>query len=140
MYKRQVRICVELEFALELSAVNNNVFDNIIENTVDFVFSKFETDTVITKAVTLEAEKMLSTLSEAAKSYKVICIGHAHIDMNWQWRFDETVSITLATFKTMLNLMDEYPDFTFGQSQASVYKIVEKYNPCLLYTSPSCKF
>jgi len=44
--------------------------------------------------------------------------------MNWMWGFDETVSITLSTFKTMLQLMKEYPDFTFSQSQASVYKIV----------------
>ena len=41
------------------------------------------------------------------------------------WRYDETVAITLDTFRTMLNLMDEYLDFTFSQSQASMYKIVE---------------
>ena len=32
----------------------------------------------------------------------------------------------------MLNLMDEYPDFTFSQSQASMYKIVEEHDPAML--------
>jgi alpha-mannosidase len=32
----------------------------------------------------------------------------------------------------MLKLMDEYPDFCFTQSQASVYEIVARYNPPML--------
>ena len=28
--------------------------------------------------------------------------------------------------------MEEYPDFKFSQSQASVYKIVEEYDPAML--------
>jgi len=49
--------------------------------------------------------------------------------MNWMWSWHETVAATLATFRTMLNIMDEYPDFCFSQSQASVYKIVEDFEP-----------
>ncbi len=52
--------------------------------------------------------------------------------MNWMWRFDETVAITLDTFRTMLTLMTEYPAFTFSQSQASVYRIVEEHDPEML--------
>jgi alpha-mannosidase len=52
--------------------------------------------------------------------------------MNWMWRFDETVAATLDTFRTMLNLMEEYPEFKFSQSQASVYKIVEEFDPDML--------
>jgi alpha-mannosidase len=49
--------------------------------------------------------------------------------MNWMWSWQETVAATLATFRTMLTLMEEYPGFTFSQSQASVYHLVEKYDP-----------
>ena len=35
----------------------------------------------------------------------MICVAHAHIDMNWMWRWDETVAITLDTFRTMLDLI-----------------------------------
>lgn len=52
--------------------------------------------------------------------------------MNWMWSFNETVSIVLATFRSILNIMDQYPEFCFSQSQASVYKIVEEYDPELM--------
>ncbi|MCE5199643.1 MAG: glycoside hydrolase family 38 C-terminal domain-containing protein [Armatimonadota bacterium] len=79
-----------------------------------------------------ECEGMLRKTSALAKTITVHCVAHAHIDMNWQWAFDETVAVTQDTFSTMLKLMDRYPDFTFSQSQASVYKIIEKYNPQML--------
>lgn len=52
--------------------------------------------------------------------------------MNWLWAYDETAIVTIETFRTMLQLMKEYPQFTFLQSQASVYKITEEYAPELL--------
>ena len=42
------------------------------------------------------------------------------------------MAATLATFTTMCNIMDEYPEYTFSQSQASVYRIVEQYDPELM--------
>jgi alpha-mannosidase len=44
---------------------------------------------------------------------------------------DETVAVTNDTFTTVLRLMDEFPDFRFTQSQASVYEIARRYNPAL---------
>ncbi|NLG48543.1 MAG: hypothetical protein GX552_00360 [Chloroflexi bacterium] len=40
--------------------------------------------------------------------------------------------VTVDTFRTMLDLLEEFPEFHFSQSQASVYAIVEKYAPELL--------
>ncbi|MCK4602287.1 MAG: hypothetical protein KAU28_07460, partial [Phycisphaerae bacterium] len=54
---------------------------------------------------------------------------HAHIDMNWQWSWPETVAVTNDTFTTVLKLMDEFPDFCFTQSQGSVYEIARRFNP-----------
>ena len=71
-------------------------------------------------------------MAEDAKALTVLLIAHAHIDMNWMWGFNETVSLTVSTFETMLKLMEEYPQFKFSQSQASVYRIVEEYAPYLL--------
>jgi alpha-mannosidase len=48
------------------------------------------------------------------------------------WSWQETVALTLDTFRTMLDLMDEYPDFHYSQSQASVYKIVGEYDPPMM--------
>jgi alpha-mannosidase len=49
--------------------------------------------------------------------------------MNWMWPWPETVAVTNDTFTTVLKLMDEFPDFRFTQSQASVYALTKKYNP-----------
>ena len=86
----------------------------------------------ITKAAALACEHRLAPYSGRAKAYRLICAAHAHIDMNWQWGTDETVGIVIDTFQTMLDLMDEYPDFTFSQSQAAVYELLERYCPVML--------
>lgn len=76
-------------------------------------------------------EAGLSGLGGLAKSYVVHAAGHAHIDMNWMWGWPETVAITLDTFRTILRLLEEYPEFHFSQSQASCYRIAEEYDPAL---------
>lgn len=86
----------------------------------------------VTKQHVENTEKALSELGVKIKKLTVLAVAHAHIDMNWMWRYDETVNVTLSTFRTILNFMKEYDGFTFAQSQASVYKIVEKYDPEML--------
>lgn len=78
------------------------------------------------------AEGILMPMAEEAKSYKLILAAHAHIDMNWMWSFNETVAVTLATFRSILNIMDQYPEFKYSQSQGAVYKIVEEYDSELM--------
>ncbi|MFA6947820.1 MAG: glycoside hydrolase family 38 C-terminal domain-containing protein [Eubacteriales bacterium] len=126
------RILNELEFSLHLSDENENRYDGIISQAVNYLSDVIANEGAITKSASATAEQMLLPLSVPAKEYKLICAAHAHIDMNWMWSWQETVAVTIATFKTMLNLMDEYPDFCFSQSQASVYKIVEQYAPELM--------
>ncbi|MCK5811685.1 MAG: alpha-mannosidase [Clostridiales bacterium] len=122
------RIIAQLIYGTKLSKVNSNKYDNILETAITYILEQFTLDGFIKKDVTLKAEEMLNNLSSKAKSYTMICASHAHIDMNWMWDYSETVAITLDTFRTMLDLMKEYPAFTFSQSQASVYRIVEKYD------------
>ena len=76
-----------------------------------------------------DAESILAPVGKVAKKYTIHCVGHAHIDMNWMWSWPETVAVTNDTFTTVLKLMDEFPDFCFTQSQASVYAIVKDYHP-----------
>ena len=126
------RIIAQLNFAVRLSDANDGKFDKLIEEAVNFLFDKFTADGAITNEAAAQAEKMILELGKQAKSYKIICAAHAHIDMNWMWGYDQTVAVTLDTFRTMLNLMKEYPEFTFSQSQASVYRIVEENDPAML--------
>ena len=129
------RIVAQLEFALNLAAgqgENKEEFENIISKSLDFLLGCGEKDGVLTRAACEEAENILLPLKEAAKEYGLILAAHAHIDMNWMWGWQETVAATRDTFRTMLDFMDEYPDFCFSQSQASVYKIIEDFDPELM--------
>ena len=78
-----------------------------------------------------EAEAHLLPFAALAKSYEVTCIGHAHIDMNWQWGYHETVACGAASFTTLLRLLDEFPEMTFLQSQAALYEMMRKHHPAL---------
>ena len=75
------------------------------------------------------AEAILTPIGKVAKTYTIHCAGHGHIDMNWMWSWPETVAVTNDTFLTVLKLMDEFSDFCYTQSQASVYAIVREHNP-----------
>jgi alpha-mannosidase len=127
-----LRILSELEFALNLSAEENGRFDESIERALDYMLLSTRQEGTLTGSACEHAETLLSPLQEAAKAYQVILMAHAHIDMNWMWSYYETVAVVLATFRTMLTLMDEYPDFCFSQSQGAVYRIVEQYDPELM--------
>ncbi len=87
----------------------------------------------VTQAVRA-AEEILTPVAKEAKTYTVYAAAHAHIDMNWMWSWPETVNLTNDTFTTVLRLLEEFPEFRFSQSQASVYKIVERFNPDMLKT------
>ena len=58
-------------------------------------------------------------------------VGHAHMDMNWLWTYSETMKMCNDNLRQTVAFMEEFPDFTFIQSQAAVYKFVEKVDPPL---------
>jgi alpha-mannosidase len=75
------------------------------------------------------ARELLEPMRENAKKNAISCIGHAHIDMNWFWSFEETLDVIRRDFSTMLKMMEETPDFMFAQSQCAVYGLAEIYYP-----------
>ncbi len=123
------RIWAELAYAASVSSVKEHKYDDLISSVADELIAALSEDGAITKNTAVNAENKLSEISADAKSYKIRCISHAHIDMNWMWGFQETTAVTVDTFRTILDLMKEYPDFTYAQSQASTYKIIEDYCP-----------
>jgi len=58
-------------------------------------------------------------------------LGHAHMDMNWLWTWSETMKMANDNLRQTVAFMEEFPDFTMIQSQASVYSFVEKVDPPL---------
>jgi len=58
-------------------------------------------------------------------------VGHAHMDMNWLWTYSETMKMCNDNLRQTVAFMNEFPDYTMIQSQASVFKFVEMVDPSL---------
>ncbi len=123
------RLKAQLRFALRISEAKSGEFDALLHRVCDKVLAKTASNGFIDHSLTEWFENELAPMADVAKSYRLYMVAHAHIDMNWQWGYHETVNVTLDTFRTMLRLMEEYPDFIFSQSQASTYKICEEHDP-----------
>ena len=130
--RANTRILSELEYALKVSEANGGACAEELERALDFLLETQEKEGALTDSVCARAEEMLAPIAPLCKSYRIFLSGHAHIDMNWMWSYQETVAATLATFRSVCNIMDEYPDFCYTQSQGAVYRIVEQYDPDLM--------
>ncbi len=60
---------------------------------------------------------------------KLYLIGNAHLDPVWLWRWQEGFSEILATFKSALDRMKDFPDFKFTSACISYYEAIEKVDP-----------
>jgi len=123
------RLTGELNYARRLSQTENEKYTDLLTAAAEKAMELVEKQGSLTFENVYAIEEMLAPMSKECKKYTWMLVGHAHIDMNWMWGYDETVSVVLDTFRTMLNLMQEHPDFVYAQSQASTYQIVEKYEP-----------
>ena len=56
-------------------------------------------------------------------------VGNSHIDAAWLWPWTETVDVVRRTFGTALQLMDEYPRYTYTQSASAYDEWVEEKYP-----------
>ncbi|HEY4953633.1 MAG TPA: hypothetical protein VII02_01980 [Gemmatimonadaceae bacterium] len=77
------------------------------------------------------AHTELQTLNPWLKGFYIRATGNSHIDMAWLWPWTETVEVVRDTFQSALDLMREYPDFTFTMSSARAYAWMEDKYPAL---------
>ena len=68
-------------------------------------------------------------VQKITKKDTVYLIGHAHQDMNWLWKTDETLKMSQDNLRQAVAFMEEFPDYTMLQSQAAVYRFVEQTDP-----------
>jgi len=61
----------------------------------------------------------LETLKPILQQATIHLTGNSHIDAAWLWPVSETVDVVKRTFSTALQLMNEYPDYTYTQSAAA---------------------
>jgi len=65
-----------------------------------------------------QAQSTISALKPLLQQATLHLTGNSHIDAAWLWPWTETVDVVKRTFATALQLMNEYPDYTYTQSAA----------------------
>src|ERR1022692_432440 len=77
-----------------------------------------------------KAHALLLAVKPDLQGTSVHLTGNAHIDAAWLWPWTETVDVVRHTFGTALQLMHEYPQYTYTQSAAAYNQwMEEKYPP-----------
>ena len=76
-----------------------------------------------------KAQAKLMALDPWMKTFTIRAVGNSHIDMAWLWPWTETVEVVRNTFRSVLDLMREYPDFKFTMSSARTYEWMEEKYP-----------
>jgi alpha-mannosidase len=74
------------------------------------------------------AQDKLDVLRPVLQQATFHLTGNSHIDAAWLWPWTETVDVVHRTFGTALQLMNEYPGYTYTQSAAQYNEwMAEKY-------------
>ncbi|MBP7275965.1 MAG: alpha-mannosidase [Kiritimatiellae bacterium] len=67
----------------------------------------------------------------APSDLRTTAIGHAHLDTAWLWPVAETREKCARTFAHQLTMLDRYPGYVFGASQAQHYAWIRESHPAL---------
>jgi alpha-mannosidase len=78
-----------------------------------------------------EAHARLEALRPLLRQATFLLDGNAHIDAAWLWPWTETVDVVHRTFGTALQLMNEYPAYTYTQSAAAYNEWMAQKYPAL---------
>jgi alpha-mannosidase len=103
----------ELEIAV--AAVDLNALQHADQKTFDASLEKSQT--------------LLAVRKPSLQGTSIRLTGNSHIDAAWLWPWTETVDVARRTFSTALQLMDEYPQYTFTQSAAAYSEWIEQKYP-----------
>ncbi|MBE6381182.1 MAG: alpha-mannosidase [Lentisphaerae bacterium] len=58
-------------------------------------------------------------------------VGHGHLDVGWLWPVRESIRKAARTFSSQIVLMEKYPEYVFGASQAVLYEMIKENYPAL---------
>lgn len=74
------------------------------------------------------SQSTLLTLNPTLRQANYHLTGNSHIDAAWLWPWTETVDTAKRTFSSAVQLMNEYPTYTYTQSAAAYSQwIADKY-------------
>ena len=72
---------------------------------------------------------LLDTKNFGEDIFEYSAIGHAHLDLAWEWPIRESKRKGARTFTNQFMNIERYPEYKFGASQAQLYKWVKDCYP-----------
>ncbi len=82
------------------------------------------------KLFSVVRQKLLESKIPNLKS-KIFLLGHAHLDLAWLWRVDDTWEAAQRTFESVLRLQQDFPELIFCHSTPALYAWIEERRPDL---------
>lgn len=83
----------------------------------------------VADADALLQEELYDTLCTRQGKPIVHCVGHTHIDVEWQWTRAQTREKIQRSFATAQALMERYPEYRFMLSQPELYRYLKEEAP-----------
>ena len=86
---------------------------------------EFEASLAAAEKIAAEIYKLVDTELQP----QITAVGSTHLDVGWLWRVMHTRDKTGRSFATVLNLMEEYPEFIFMYNQSVLFDFLKKDYP-----------
>lgn len=124
----QLHLDVQMLFELAQSMDEESARRAAIIRGLSRAVSAYETDGPEACKETLNP---LMEMTSDPAAMDLYAVGHAHIDTGWMWPVRETIRKCARTFSSQLHLIEKYPGYVFGASQAQHYQMVKDHYPQL---------
>ncbi|MEP0868531.1 alpha-mannosidase [Trichocoleus desertorum AS-A10] len=78
-----------------------------------------------------QLRQTLQPYSDWIKQRQICLLGHAHLDLAWLWPVSDTWEAAERTFKSVLQLQQDFPELIFCHSTPALYAWIETNRPAL---------
>ncbi len=127
-----LRVAFEVAEQLESDSQYRNKILNLLSETTLLADTNITDDEAFDESVKKASRYLRAGLKEFQGSQgwgKIVLTGHSHIDTAWLWPLRETQRKCARTFSTVLQYMEQYPEYLFSQSQPQLYEYVKEHYP-----------
>ncbi|MEZ7794026.1 alpha-mannosidase [Niallia circulans] len=103
----------------------------LLEKTMKYIDWSYPGSPAFYKSIKLANDNLQKGIDALDKRelVTITAIGHTHIDVAWLWRLKHTREKAARSFSTVLQLMKQYPDYIFLQTQPQLYQYIKEDYP-----------
>lgn len=125
-----IEVLDDLRKSLDENSLRRAQIDKALKKTLNILDIELPFEEFL--AVVKEGREILKPLFECKNSETtptMYSIGHSHLDLEWLWTRNETRRKTVRTLGNQLQLIKEYPEYKYIQSQPWILNTVKNEYP-----------